>query len=157
VISFAAALAIGTAFWSAHNVHVPCHPQPEITAEAAMPTVNGIPAEMATYGVSTCRIMIGPTALAFQREYPDYYCGEIVHELGHIAGLEHTASHGIMDAVQILGTTDWIPKGCKDAARRDRELRARYRSCRGTRLGMQRACLWRAARSWSHRRNPSQR
>lgn len=142
-MTFAVALVIGASFWGQRDITIPCHPQPVAKAEQEMPMVDGLAAEMAT-DQARCEIWLSPAALEFQRTEPAYFCGEVAHELGHLASLGHSAGEGdgLMDPQHALGTTDWIPWECRASVRATQARRPARRSaaCRGKHRAARKAC-----------------
>lgn len=114
---FVIAVAIAVSFWHARGVEIPCHPVPVVNADALLPKGEwGWPADMGA--TSGCRILLSNGGSVSRVAAPDRYCTEIVHEVGHLAGLPHT-EHGVMSPV-IEDDSD-IPYDCKHwqaAARR---------------------------------------
>lgn len=107
---FALALVIAVNFWGARGVHVPCHPVPVSGADAMLAKDQwGYPEAMAA--TSGCRILISSISGAqrHMREVAPYYCGEVVHEVGHLAGLPHTPT-GLMTGDVIYW--EWLPYDC---------------------------------------------
>lgn len=107
-MNFALALSIAVSFWGAHGVTVPCEPVAVSGADALMPTdPYGLPAPMATYATD-CRVLISSQGAWMRKAFPAFYCGNVVHEVGHIIGRAH--GHGVMSAI-----LEWrdIPRSCK--------------------------------------------
>jgi hypothetical protein len=109
-VKFALALLIAVHFWGDRNVPIPCHPVAAVEPDAQLPmSIYGIPAAMATYA-SDCRVLVSAST-DFSRFYaPELYCADVVHEVGHIGGLAHTAT-GIMAAGE--PTKGDIPYYCR--------------------------------------------
>lgn len=109
-MKFALALLIAVHFWDARNVHVPCHPVPVIAADAVLPKDRwGLPAVMGAIP-DGCRIFISSAGAAQRTQAPIWYCADIVHETGHLAGLGHTPT-GVMSPKLQWGTD--IPYDCQ--------------------------------------------
>lgn len=95
-MKFALALLIAVHFWGERGVQVPCHPVAVSGADALMAhDAFGNPDAMAA--TSGCRVLISSQMPTLRYWNPDLYCGFVVHEVGHLAGLPHTES-GIMAA-----------------------------------------------------------
>jgi hypothetical protein len=114
-VKFALALLIAVHFWGDRNVPIPCHPVAVMNADAELPPdpVWGerfnLRVPMATYA-RDCRILISHNAETTDRIVaPETYCMDVVHEVGHIAGLPHTPD-GVMAAVTSL---DDVPYYCR--------------------------------------------
>lgn len=99
-MTFALAAAIAVSFWGARGVTVPCTPIPVSGADAQLPGVQ-FPGttlmQTADMGALGCRVLLSKQAAYWRRTEPDYYCAEVVHEVGHIAGLGHR-DDGVMNA-----------------------------------------------------------
>lgn len=111
-MNFVLAVAIAASFWGQRGVQVPCHPVAVQNADAQLPIIEatGLPAAMATR-VDTCQILISENAGTYppDKDMAPLYCAEVAHEVGHLGGLEHTAT-GLMAA----DGGDWtdIPYEC---------------------------------------------
>jgi hypothetical protein len=99
-VKFALALAIALNFWGARGVDVPCTPVAVSGADAQLPSVpfpGTLLMQRADMAAVDCRVLLSNYAAYLRRTEPDYYCAEVVHEVGHIAGLEHH-DDGVMNA-----------------------------------------------------------
>jgi hypothetical protein len=104
-VKFALALLIAVHFWGDRNVPIPCHPVAVMNADERF----NLRVPMATYA-SDCRILISHNAETTDRIVaPETYCMDVVHEVGHIAGLQHTPD-GVMAAMTSL---DDVPYYCR--------------------------------------------
>lgn len=89
-------------FWGDRHVNVPCTPVAVPGADAQMPkyrfgitdvwTVSAMAAD-----AQGCRILISEYGAMVRSIDPALYCADVVHEVGHIAGLEHR-DDGVMNA-----------------------------------------------------------
>lgn len=99
-MKFALALAIALHFWGARGVDVPCAPVPVSGADAQLPRLQ-FPGtrltQTADMGATGCRVLLSSHAAYLRRHEPAYYCAEVVHEVGHVAGLPHR-DDGVMNA-----------------------------------------------------------
>lgn len=119
---FALAVAIAINFWSARGVDVPCTPVAVPGADAQLPLDSwGVPFPMATL-TDGCRILLSRQGGALRVDAPVWYCAEIVHEVGHLAGLPHSA-RGIMAATVYA---DALPHDCEHWKRTARKLVKRW-------------------------------
>jgi hypothetical protein len=94
-MNFALAITIAVSFWGARGVQVPCQPVAVPGADAQLPMAYGSPIPMAAQG---CRILISSQGTWLRKAGPAWYCGDMVHEVGHIAGLPHSEK-GLMAPV----------------------------------------------------------
>jgi hypothetical protein len=94
-MKWAIAVAIALNFWGDRDIPIPCGaPVAVAGADAQMPKdAHGTPALMAAEPWS-CRILISRHGSERRHYDPAGYCTTVVHEIGHLAGLEH--STGIM-------------------------------------------------------------
>lgn len=94
---FALAAAIAVSFWGARGVDVPCTPVAISGADARL-EVRGAYGlrDTAAMGTLGCTILLSNYAAYTRRTDPGLYCAEIVHEVGHIAGLGHR-NDGVMN------------------------------------------------------------
>lgn len=106
-MTFALALLIAANFWHARHVEVPCHPVAVHTDVGVPVDVYGLAAPMSALR-DACTIVISSQAEFYREAGPEWYCSDVTHELGHIAGLQHTRT-GIMGAY--TGRQD-IPWDC---------------------------------------------
>lgn len=115
-MKFALALLIAVHFWGDRGVHVPCHPVAIPGADAQMP-VDGWGNTVAMAATTGCRVLISYMALGERRDEPELYCGSVVHEVGHLAGLGHTPT-GVMSPKQNWDDLPWDCEHWKRFARR---------------------------------------
>lgn len=121
-MTFQFAVAVAVDHWTKHGVTVPCRPSRRLLTPdetAALETAYGYGIDMAA-NRRACEVLITPVG-GYYRTDPDLawlYCSDVVHEIGHLAGLEHDDS-GIMDP-QRRG--EIVPWGC-DHPRRFARLR----------------------------------
>lgn len=107
-MKFALALLIAVHFWNARGVQIPCHPVAVAGADAQMPLDPAYPIQwdyrVPMAATTNCRVLMSSAAVALREDAPQWYCAAIVHEIGHLAGLPHSAT-GIMapslDAVEV--------------------------------------------------------
>jgi hypothetical protein len=93
-VKFVLAVLIAVHFWGERGVQVPCHPVAVENADALLPLdKNGFVASMGSDRAG-CRILI-PHQDQIDRAAPNWYCMGVVHEVGHLAGLQHTPT-GLM-------------------------------------------------------------
>lgn len=128
-MTFDYAVMVASDYWAKRHVTVPCHPKEHLLTEAA--TADwGYSVDMLA-DVPHCTVDITPWA-EWWRTDPDnesYYCKEIVHEVGHLAGLEHDYG-GVMDHDQNV-----VPWGCDHPRQflvRKRQMHAVWMGVRGT-------------------------
>lgn len=113
---FATAVAIGTAFWHARHVEMPCTPTPVMATVEQMPVDEwGRPAAFAAIP-SQCKILVGPEGQMWRYLAPVWYCAAITHELGHIGGLLSHTPTGVMAGPR---DPNWIPWDCRVYVRRN--------------------------------------
>lgn len=88
-------------YWADRGIHVSCHPRYD-----TMPDYDY--SILAVADLATCTVILSETAEWYgtQREYAWIYCQTVVHEIGHLAGLEHSYG-GVMDH-----EANVVPKAC---------------------------------------------
>jgi hypothetical protein len=113
-MKYALALAIAASFWHAHGVTLPCHPAAAPVPYSWFADHNIAGALSAAYRYNElpdCRIYLSPGARSDQWYDPPYYCEEIVHEAGNIAGIpENTAGLPVTSTWQ---TWQSVPGSCR--------------------------------------------
>lgn len=117
-MKFALALLIAVHFWHARNVEVPCHPVAVENADALLPR-DAYYGQIATMGSEAegCRVLI-PHQDNIALAASNWYCMDVVHEVGHLAGLQHTPT-GVMAEYTLF--TD-MPYDCQHWRAFRREL-----------------------------------
>jgi hypothetical protein len=117
---FALALAIAVSFWHARGVEVPCAPVAVSGADARLPYDALAPAgkkwrvPMAAWG---CEILISRETGFLRVDAAADYCLDVVHEVGHIAGLGHTPT-GVMALAPTANDIPWDCSYWRRAAKR---------------------------------------
>lgn len=92
---FAIAVAIAIHFWTVRHVPINCTPTPVVATDVQ---VDGAMAEAYGPGQSLCgTILISRTLQHARTGNPGLYCAVIVHEVGHVGGLDHSLT-GVMSA-----------------------------------------------------------
>jgi hypothetical protein len=109
-MTFEYASAVAVDYWTDHGFAVPCQPTLSFMSEAESDHANDVyggQVDMLTDPAS-CSIDISVTAEAYRtdRDLDWLYCEDIVHEFGHLAGLDDDAG-GIMDS-----ESNVVPFGC---------------------------------------------
>lgn len=128
-MTFAYARNVAINYWAKRNITVPCQPLAHVFTsdeDAQVQAESSEPVNMLADS-ATCTIDITPLADWYRthREYAWIYCMEIVHEVGHLAGLEHEYG-GVMDSTENI-----VPYRCdhlnvpKVKARLDNHVRVR--------------------------------
>lgn len=108
-MKFALALLIAAHFWADRGVTIPCHPVAIEGRDAVMPlNAFGRPTPTAA-DVQGCAIYISANGAFLRHAGPGWYCMDVVHEIGHLAGLSHTP-RGLM--APALGVED-MPYDCQ--------------------------------------------
>lgn len=92
-MSFAFARTVAVDYWAKHHVTVPCKPTRRLLSwreSAKLDASFGTGVSMATYP-GTCEVQITRTGATYRtdRDLEWLYCTDVVHEIGHIAGLTH--------------------------------------------------------------------
>lgn len=100
---FALAVAIAMSFWGARGVDVPVTPTAVSGADARLQVVSSIGgyvnvADTAAMGTLGSTVFLSSYAAYQRRAEPELYCAEVVHEVGHVAGLPHR-DDGVMNEV----------------------------------------------------------
>ena len=107
-MTFEFASLVAVDYWQARGVEMPCKPIAHVLSAAEDAQVQAeLGADMLA-DIPACTVDITPAADSYRLEtdLTWTYCAEIVHEFGHLAGLEH-AYGGVMGAY-----VDETPFGC---------------------------------------------
>lgn len=101
-MNFALALAIAISFWGDRGVQVPCTPTVVAgrNADRVLPKDQwGLPAE-AGADQARCIVYISSQGQLYRRlkDMKQTYCMNVVHEVGHLAGIPHSETIGLMSA-----------------------------------------------------------
>lgn len=113
-MTFQFATVVAVDYWAKRDIAVACHPQARVFTAAEDSDLqlayaaDGFASVAMLAYVETCTIGITPGAdgLRNDRDLAWMYCMEVVHEIGHIAGLGH--DYG---GVMALGE-NVVPWGC---------------------------------------------
>lgn len=125
-MTFSLARTVAIGYWAKHGIKVPCYPRAlvytyaDLADQMARDRSRGVsPYIYAMWAdVDLCIVKIPPWTdpLKTVHDTAWIYCQEVVHEIGHIAGLEHTYG-GVMRA-----QNGRVPWGCDHPAK----FRRRY-------------------------------
>jgi hypothetical protein len=115
-MTFGFAKAIAVDYWARRGVRVACEPEQMLLSDAETADWGFTPDMLAD--VPACAVDVTPWAAAW-RTMPGerwYYCREIVHEVGHLAGLGHDYG-GVMDEDENI-----VPWSCSHPRRFARRI-----------------------------------